>query len=201
MKPVRRLVLAAAAATMSVLALSACGATTAGDAATMGDTSIPDDWLKEQVEAVMVAKGQPVTSTEQNLVQQTLGRMITAYLVDDLAGREGVVVTEGNIDEMLVNYDAQVGSREQVEQVFLEQNIAPSQIRSILKLQMQAQNLGIKLDPRGSAEEQGQAVFDEVVKLSEELDTTVNPRYGTWNPSTLSLGPVPSDLSSPPDLS
>ena len=198
MKPVRRLVLAAAAATMSVLALSACGTSPAGDAATMGDTGIPDDWLRDEVEAILVAKGQPVTSPAQGLVQQTLGRMITMYLVNDLAEREGVLVTEGNIDEMMANYDSQVGGRQEVENVFLEQNIAPSQIRAILKLQMQAQNLGIKLDPHGSAEEQGQAVFDEVVQLSDELDTTVSPRYGTWESQSLSIGPVPNDLSSPP---
>ncbi|MBI1351960.1 MAG: hypothetical protein GC156_12675 [Actinomycetales bacterium] len=200
MKPVRRLVLAAAAATMSVLALSACSTPAAGDAATMGSTGVPDDSLRNQVEAVLVAKGQPTTTEDQPLVQQTLSRMVTSYLVDTLAQREGVTVTEGQIDELLANYDGQVGSRAKVEQVFIEQNVAPSQIRTMLRLQMQAQDLGIKLDPHGSANEQGQAVFDAVVKLSEELDTTVSPRYGTWNDQTLSVGPVPTDLSVPPVL-
>ncbi len=200
MMSVRRLVLAAAAATVSVLALSACGTSSAGDAATMGSTGIPDDALKEQVEEVLTAKGQPITTRDASLVQQTLGRMITIYLVDELSDREGVVVTDGQVDEQLANYDAQVGGREQVEQIFLEQNVAPSQLRSILQLQLQAQALGIKLDPRGSAEEQGQAVFSAASELSQELETTVSPRYGTWDPQTLSLGPVPSDLATAPAL-
>jgi hypothetical protein len=152
------------------------------------------------VESVLVAKGQPSTASDPSLVQQTLGRMITIELVDRVAAQEGVVVTEGQIDEFLANYDSQLGGRDAVEQQLIQQNISPSMIRSIVKLQMQAQALGIKLDPRGSAEEQGTAVFNAVVKLSDELDTTVSPRYGTWDPTQLQVGPVPNDLSSPPTL-
>jgi hypothetical protein len=200
MKSYRRLALAAAAATMSVLALSACGSSSAGDAATMGSTGIPDDWLRDEVEAVLVAKGQPSNASDPSLVQQTLGRMITMELVDQVSEQEGVVVTEGQIDEFLANYESQLGGRDAVEQQLIQQNIAPPMIRSIVRLQMQAQALGIALDPRGSAEEQGQAVFDAVVAKSDELDTTVNPRYGTWDANQLQVGPIPNDLSSPPTL-
>ncbi len=43
--------------------------------------------------------------------------------------------------------------------------MAPSQIESIVKLNIQAQALGIALAPNGSAEEQGQAVVEAVVAL------------------------------------
>jgi hypothetical protein len=166
----------------------------------MGSTGIPDDWLRDEVEAVLVAKGQPSNASDPSLVQQTLGRMITMELVDQVSEQEGVVVTEGQIDEFLANYESQLGGRDAVEQQLIQQNIAPPMIRSIVRLQMQAQALGIALDPRGSAEEQGQAVFDAVVAKSDELDTTVNPRYGTWDANQLQVGPIPNDLSSPPTL-
>ena len=79
-------------------------------------------------------------------------------------------------------------------------NVAPSQLESIIRLQLQAQDLGIALNPSGSAEEQGRAVFEAAGALSEELQTTVSPRYGTWDPATLALGPTPDDLSAPPAL-
>jgi hypothetical protein len=43
-------------------------------------------------------------------------------------------------------------------------------------------------------------VFEEASLLSEELDTTIAPRFGTWDAATLSLGPTPEDLAAPPAL-
>jgi len=194
----RRVVLVAAAVATSVLALTACGNQQAGSAATMGDTRITEQQLTTQVEDILRAKGQPVTSPDQALVQQTLGRMITVRLVDDLAAQQGVVITQGQLDEAIATFVSQSGDRQQFEQVFVQQNIAPAQIDTFVKLQLQAQALGIKLDPTGSAEEQGQAVFDAVSALSADLDTTVSPRYGTWDVERLALGPAPSDLSTLP---
>jgi hypothetical protein len=127
-----------------------------------------------------------------------LSRLITIELVDRLAAREGVVVTQGQIDEQLANYEGQAGDQAAVEKLFIEQGVAPSQIESIVKLNTQAQELGIVLAPNGSAEEQRQAVVDAVIALSVELDTTVSPRFGTWDAATISVGPTPDDLSAPP---
>jgi hypothetical protein len=200
MTSVRRLSLAAATALTAVLVLGACGSATPGAAATLGDSRITEQALTAQVEEVLEAKGQPITSADSTLVSQTLSRMITMQLVDALAAREGVVVTQGDVDSVVVNYLNQVGGQQQLEDVFIQENVAPSQIESLIRLQLQAQQLGIKLDPTGSAEEQGQAVFDAAALLSEEWDTTVSPRYGTWEDATLSVGPVPNDLSAPPVL-
>lgn len=200
MTSVRRLALAAATAAVAVLALSACGNAPAGAAATLGDTRISDQELTAQVEEILQAKGQPADSEDASLVQQTLGRMITTQLVDTLAVREGVEVTQGQIDEEYANYAAQVGGEQALEELFLAENVAPSQLESIIRLQIQAQLLGIALAPEGSADEQGAAVFEAAALLSEELDTTISPRFGTWDPNTLSLGPTPDDLAAPPAL-
>lgn len=185
---------------VAALVLTACGNVQAGTAASVGDTQISEQALGAQVQEILTAKGQPVTSADEALTSQTLGRMITLEVVDRLAEREGVEVTQGQIDEQLAAAMAQTGDRAALEQVYVEQSIAPSQIEAFVTLNIQAQQLGISLNPTGSAEEQGQAVFDAAVALSEELDTTVSPRFGTWNASQLALGPVPDDLSTPPSL-
>jgi hypothetical protein len=200
MTSVRRLALAAATAAVAVLALSACGNAPAGAAATLGDTRISEQELTAQVEEILQAKGQPADSEDASLVQQTLGRMITTQLVDTLAQREGVEVTQGQIDEEFANYAAQVGGEQALEELFLAENVAPSQLESIIRLQIQAQLVGLALAPEGSADEQGAAVFEAAALLSDELDTTVSPRFGTWDPNTLSLGPTPDDLAAPPAL-
>jgi hypothetical protein len=201
MTSVRRLTLAAAAlATAASVILSGCANQEAGAAATFSDGRIAESDLTSAVAAVLEAKGQATTTPDLILVQQTLGRMITQRLVSELADREGVEISQGKLDEMRVNYEEQIGGPEALEQAFLQENVAPSQLEAVLRLQLQAQELGYLLNARGSAEEQGTAVFEAVSTLSEELDTTVSPRFGSWDPTTLSLGEVPSDLSTAPSL-
>ena len=195
-----RIVIAAVAIAAAAIVLTGCANQEAGSAATLGDTRITEDALSTEVQELLAAMGQPVTATDEVLPPKMLGRMITVVLVDELAARNDVVVTQGQIDEQLANYEGQAGDRAAVESLFVEQGVAPSQIESIVRLNLQAQALGIALDPSGSAEEQGQAVADAVIALSTELDTTVSPRYGTWDPATLSIGPLPNDLSTPPSL-
>ena len=194
----RRLALSVAALAATALALTGCGTSQAGAAATVGDTRITENQLTTQVQEVLAAKGQPLNTQDAGLVSRVLGRMITIELVDRLAEAEGVEVTQGQIDEVLANYTGQVGSIEQVEEIFLQENVAPSQLESIIRLQGQAQELGIKLNPSGSAEEQGAAVVEAAALLSEDLGTTVSPRYGTWDAQAFDLGPVPDDLSTLP---
>ena len=193
-----RLILVAASVAAAAILLSACGSQQAGAAATLGDTRISEQTLSAEVQAVLAAKGQPTTSVDESLPPELLRRLILIELVDELAAREGVVVTQGQIDEQLANYEAQAGDRAALENLFIEQGVAPSQIEAFVKLNIQAQQLGIALAPSGSAEEQGQAVSDAVIAISEELDTTVSPRYGTWDAAAISVGPAPDDLSTPP---
>lgn len=201
MTSARRLTLAAAAlATTAVVILTGCANQEAGSAATFSNGRIAESDLNSAVAAVLEAKGQATSTPDLILVQQTLGRMITQRLVSELAAQEGIEITQGQLDEIRVSYEEQVGSPEALEQAFLQENVAPSQLEAVLRLQLEAQELGYVFNPRGSAEEQGVAVFEQVSALSEELETTVSPRFGSWDPTTLSLGPAPSDLSAPPSL-
>jgi hypothetical protein len=201
MTSVRRVTLACAALALAASAvLTGCSTSEAGAAATFSNGRISDADLTEQVAEILEAKGQSASTTDPRLVQQTLGRMITQRLIAEMSAEEGVEITQGTLDEMRKSYEAQIGGADALAEAFLAENVAPSQINALLLLQMQAQELGYVFSPRGSAEEQGQAVFIEVGAYSQAMETTVSPRYGTWDPQTLSLGPVPTDLSMPPAL-
>ena len=195
----RRAVIAAALMG-ATLVLAACGGQQPGSAATIGDTRITEQQLTSTVQEVLGAQGQPVDSPAAELTSQTLGRMIVIELVDRLAARNDIVVSQGRIDEQLANYIGQAGDKAAMEQTFVQQGVAPSQIEPVIKLNIQAQDLGTKIDPHGTAEEQGKAVFDAVTALSNELDVTASPRFGTWNAQTLQVGPTPDDLSTTPAL-
>jgi hypothetical protein len=199
--PVRTTIAIAAAALAAAVALTGCANQQAGSAATLGDSRITETTVSDQVQDILAAKGQPVTSVDATLPSEVLRRIITTELVDRVAADNGIVITQGQIDEQYANYEGQTGDQAAVEKLFIEQGIAPSQIESILRLNLQAQAIGIALDPQGSAEQQGQAVLDAVVKKSDELDVTVSPRFGTWDGAAIKVGPVPNDLSTPPTAS
>lgn len=202
MTPARRprRALVAAALLGTALVLSACGGQQAGSAATLGDSRITEQQLTAQVQDILVSQGQPVDTADAGITSLALGRMIVIGLVDILAERESVVVTQGRIDEQLAAYISQSGDRAAMEATFSEQGVAPSQIESVIRLNIQAQDLGVKLDPSGTPEDQGTAVFNAVGALSDELDVKASPRFGTWDPTTLQVGPVPDDLSTLPLL-
>lgn len=196
---VRRSIGAAVLAGAALL-ISACGGQPAGSAATLGDSRISEVELTNVVQEVLAAQGKPVDSADEALTADTLGRMIIIDLVDELAARQGVVASQGAIDQELVAYVNQVGGEDAMVNTFVQQGVAPSQIEDVVRLSILAEQLGVALAPDATAEEQSQIVYDAAVALSNELDVQVSPRYGTWDASTLSLGPTPNDLSAPPGL-
>ena len=195
-----RRVIVAAALLGAALVLSACGGQEPGAAATLGDSRITEQQLTAQVQDILSAQGQSVDTADAAITSQTLGRMIVIDLVDILATREGILVSQGRIDEQLAAYVGQAGDQASMESTFVEQGVAPSQIESVVRLNIQAQDLGVKLAPAGTAEDQGAAVFAAVAALSDELEVMASPRFGTWDASTLRVGPTPEDLSTPPSL-
>ena len=188
----------AAVVALVTLAIAGCTSPTPGAAAVLGDTRISETALTTQVQAVLAAQGKGLDTADAALTAQTLDRMVKSELVDMLATSAGIEVTQGQIDTQLTEYDTQAGSRAEVEKIFLEQGIAPSQIPGIIALNLQANAIGLQLAPDADTEVQGQAVVKAIAVLSELLKTEVSPRYGTWDAATLQVGPAPDDLSSPP---
>ena len=187
----------AAVVAIAALGLVGCGSPTPGAAAVIGETRISETALTQQVQAVLKAQGKGLDSADAALTSQTLDRMMKSELVSKLAAQAGVEITQGEIDAQLLQYDTQAGGRAEVERIFLEQGIAPSQIPGIIVLNLQANEIGLLLAPNGDADTQGRAVVKAITVLSELLDTEVSPRYGTWDAASLQVGPAPDDLSAP----
>lgn len=192
---VRAAALCASAALMA--ALSACGSATPGAAAIVGDERISENALADQVTEILTAQGQAADTPADALTAVTLDRLVTASLVEQFAAANGIGVTQGEIDGLLRTYAAQAGGAAEVEAIFLEQNVAPSQIVPIIRLNLLAEKIGTALVPGGDPQTQGQALVQALSAYSSQVGTEVSPRYGSWDPAALSLGPVPDDLSIP----
>ncbi|MFM8894845.1 MAG: SurA N-terminal domain-containing protein [Actinomycetales bacterium] len=185
----------------ATLLLAGCAgqssAISAGAAATVGDLRISQEELTSQVSAVLVAQQRPVDSQDAALTGKVLSFLITNELVDRLAQREGVTVTQGEIDLVLLGYDGDVGGRSEVERIFAQRDVAPSQIETFVKTNLLAKRLSQVIAPDSSAEEQNAALIQTLADISSATGTQVSPRYGTWDAQRLSVGPLPDDLSVP----
>lgn len=185
----------------ATLLLAGCAgqgsAIAAGAAATVGDMRVSQEDLNSQVTAVLTAQQRPVDSQDAALTGEVLSFLITNELVDMLAQREGVTVTQGEIDLVLLGYDGDVGGRSEVERIFTERNVAPSQIEAFVKTNLLAKRLSQVIAPGVSAEEQNLALLAALAEISDAAGTQVSPRYGTWDAERLSVGPMPDDLSVP----
>mgnify|MGYP002620513425 CR=1 FL=1 len=177
MKSNRVRVLLAVAAT--AVALTACSPAGAGTAAVVGGERISVAELNENVEAVQrEAAAVNVDLTAPEALPAKLPQMVLHYLVmikqaDQLAARDGITVTEKEIDDELARYQVPV------EQLAPRAAIPRSKIRDVVRAEIiqtkVAPRLGITI---------GQTPEEEMLtKLHQELSTaapvTWSPRYGT----------------------
>jgi len=185
---------------MGVMVLTACDPREAGSAAVVDKTRITETQVDSDATAV-IAKlnhdGATVPSTDQLLKAQVEFR-VDAQLVGIAARREGLAVTQGQVDQLI----ATSGGRATLEkQLAAQQNLwlPPGQLDALALEFLQQQALGPHLVPGGTTDQQTQAVNDYITKLASEVGVTVSPRYGTFDPKTLQIGAQPDDLSVPAD--
>lgn len=188
----------AAVATAGLLAIGAlvagCGPVLAGSAAVMGDTRITDETLAQQAQAITSALKIEESPKVSSVLLQ---RLVTQELVNQLAARNNVVVTQGDIDTFLTEQYTKAGGREALQAQLLQAGIPADQIESSAKTTIQVAKLGPALAPDADAKGQQTAVAVAAVKLSDELDTQISPRFGTWDARGLQVAPPPDDLSAP----
>ncbi len=191
-----RILAACAAAAAGALLLTGCQGSP-GAAATVGDTTISEQQLADDVDQ-LTSDPNSGAAQDSSAVTSLLGRLITVALVDQLAAQHGVAATDGEIAAQLGAYEQQAGSKDAVYQVFAQQGVPASQVPSMLRLSVLATKLGPVLKPEGTSDEQTQAIVDAITALSDEVGVQVNPRWGAWDAKTLNLGPAPDDLSTVP---
>lgn len=189
----------AAGAGVALLAATLAGcAGTPGAAAVVGDSVISEQELTSAVAELGANSGAAGQGADASIATSLLSRLIVMELVDQVAAHNGVTVTEGQVAHELAAYEQQYGDEETVNAMFAQQGVPPSQVENMLRLSVQVTALGPILNPNGSSEDQTMAVVAAVNALGEAEGVEVNPRWGTWDPQTLNLGPTPDDLSTLP---
>lgn len=199
--PTARLRTATAGLALTGLLLAACGgAVAAGSAAVLGTERIPTSVVADQLAELNTARGIPADTPNAATTASILQRLVVTNLVEQAAQRLDVTVSDGAVDAELLQLEASAGGPEGLEAALVQNDIPPTGAADQVRVTLLVREMGLVLDPNGDPQAQNSAVFAYVVALSEELNVSISPRFGTWDPSQLALGPLPDDLSTPVPL-
>jgi peptidyl-prolyl cis-trans isomerase SurA len=171
---------------VGTLLLTGCGIERAGLAASIGDDRLTVATVEARVRAYFdaypaVAEG----PSRSQIASITVQNFLRARVVDITAAREGISVTETEIDDFI----EQFGGMDQLNQAIAGQGVPPdatlarAEVRSAL-LQGKLQDLaGEDADDFARAK----ALTDRLAVTTSQVDIDVNPRYGEWNGSTVDV--------------
>jgi hypothetical protein len=176
----------------------------AGDSARVGAQALTVEQVTSRsAEVADVAKGvgaPAIDSAELNRAQVSV--WVQERLSDVAADDAGIEVTDGDVDAFLKQVVGANGTtlEEFRQAVALQQGfwIPPSGLENYAKSFLQQQELGRKLVPNGSEQEQTIAAQKVLAETGDAVGVLVAPRYGTWDPTTGQVLPSDNDLSSPP---
>lgn len=182
---------------VAVVALSGCSSDdNPGAAATVGDQRVSNVDVADAVAQVRSELGATPFDASK-VTTDTVTRLARTLIVDDAGTREGVTVTDSQVDALLTSTAKSQGGAGAVNQALLTQDSVPaSAVPDYARTYLIEQGLADKLAP-GTPDKGQQAMLTYLSRLSTELGTAVAPRYGTWDAQTLALGALPTDISSP----
>lgn len=186
-----------AASALLVMALAGCAANEPGAAAVLGDQRITESELATEVGKRLEAQGLTSQDSTLELNASTLSTMIIYALLDELAVRESVTATQGEIDTTRLEREAAAGGPEQFAAALAASGVMPEDRDNVIRLGIIFAKLGEALAPGSPEEVKTQAIGVAVSELSVELGTEVAPRFGTWDPQSLAVGPVSNTVSEP----
>lgn len=190
--PARLAPVALAAVLVAVLGVTGCQPAFAGAAAIIGNDRLPVSTLQHDVDALL-AEGGGQGMSGGTLQRTTVERWVYARLVDEVAAKAGVTVTDGDVAARIAQIKAQVGD-DGYRQAVLSAGVPLSGAPSLVRMVVQLERIGLALvpddptkDPQALEQERQQAVATAVGEAAANASIEVNPRYGAFDVKSLSI--------------
>jgi hypothetical protein len=190
---------------LGVAVLSGCSDSPklAGSAVVINGKVIPASAVADRVDKVraQIQETDPSLLSEvPSLVQinqRTVDHFVRASLFEEAVAREGIKVTDRDVeayrDEIFAQY-----SKESIEAQLVAQNAVPADDVEGFMYEIMVQRILMeKLAPGADNQTQFLAMTDYLTALSEELGVELNPRFGKWDPSNLISTPGDETLAVP----
>lgn len=180
-------------AILAVAALLLSGCSQVDSAATVGETKIELSELQTQIDTILAERKDVDTSqmqleTGEALTRSQLAYMISNLIIDEVAKSEKIQVSNSDLEAYRVEIYANIGGEANLPNILVNASIPSSSLEEVLRRDLVLR----KLSERETAAGGDSAAVNEkiqglVTEMANKLKVTVNPRYGTWDPTTLTV--------------
>ena len=175
-------------AVVSVLGLSGCGKV--DSAATLGDITISQASAQAIVDEVLAERAKVDTSQMQLQSGSALNRSqlrftIVTTLFDEIAKELKLSITSTELTQAESELITQSGGQEALAQNLVAAEIAPKNFNRYIRAIVTSNKIQEALLASGVSQEEVSARISQLVNAkAAQLKVEVNPRYGTWDPTT-----------------
>jgi outer membrane murein-binding lipoprotein Lpp len=176
-----------------IAALVLTGCSQANSAASVGDTKIKLSELQTQIDAILeerkaVDTSQMQLETGDALSRSQLSYMISNLIIAELAKIEKIQVSASDLEAYRVEILANIGGEANLPNILVNASIPASGLEEVLKRDLVLRKLSEREAAAGSdSETANQKIQNLVTDMANKLKVTVNPRYGTWDATTLTI--------------
>lgn len=172
-------------AVLSALALTGCGK--ADTAASIGDITITQAQAQSKIDELLAERAKINTAETQFETGNALNRSqlrftIITTVFDEIAKELKITVSATELENSRQGIYGQIGGEAELSKSLVAAQIAPSNFDRYLRATIISNKLSGALAMGGIAEADIQAKISELLqKKAEQLNVTVNPRYGVWD--------------------
>ena len=175
-------------AVVSALALTGCGK--ADTAASIGDITITQAQAQSKIDELLAERAKINTAETQFETGNALNRSqlrftIITTVFDEIAKELKITVSATELENSRQGIYGQIGGEAELSKSLVAAQIAPSNFDRYLRATIISNKLSGALAMGGVADADIQAKISELLqKKAEQLNVTVNPRYGVWDDAT-----------------
>lgn len=174
-----------------VLLLTGCARM--DSAATIGTTEIKLETLQGRVDAILAERLKFDTSqmrleSGDVLARSQLAFLISNIILDEIAKDTDIAVSNSDLEAYRLEIYGSIGGEPRLPEVLVNASIAPEALNDVLRRDLILRKIGTTLAESGADDATiNQAIQTLVTRKSDELKVVVNPRYGIWDPATISV--------------
>lgn len=174
-----------------VLLLTGCARM--DSAATVGTTEIKLETLQGRVDAILAERLKFDTSqmrleSGDVLARSQLAFLISNLILDEIAKDTDIAVSNSDLEAYRLEIYGSIGGEPRLPEVLVNASIAPEALNDVLRRDLILRKIGTTLAESGADDATiNQAIQTLVTRKSDELKVVVNPRYGIWDPATISV--------------
>ena len=176
---------------LSLLFVSGCSQMDV--AASVGKTDIELATLQGRVDSILAERKKVDTSQMQLqdgdvLTRSQLTFLISNLILDDIADETGIEVTKADLEAYKAEIFQSIGGEEMLPSVLVNAAIAPEALDDVLRRDLILRKIGSALADSGATDGEINDLIQNLVReKSKLLKIVVNPRYGVWDPTSISV--------------